>query len=286
MGLYDIIDEMTKRESVKTELGDSRIWGVVVGIVTKNRDPNSTTGGGGSSGDQAMDGRVCVTIPTWDDKANELKWARVVMPSSGSGWGHYFLPEVGDQVLLAFEEGHIEKPYIIGCVPKATDRFLKESVDKDNQFKRIVTKHGTAIVFEDNSQDENGLKDKLTMETAGKKLQICLDNGAETIRIGDKAGEDWLTLYTKEGAGTLTMKLKSKLTLQVGDKIKLTMNGESGAVSLEADSIALTGADRVKLDSDSAVKLAAAQISAQASSSLNLESEGSTKVAGNSVSIG
>lgn len=286
MGLYDIIDEITQRQVTKTETGDNRIWGVTVGLVAKNFDPNSTAAGGSNSGADAMDGRVCVTIPTRDVNANELKWARVAMPSSGSKWGHYFLPEVGDQVLLAFEGGNIEKPYVIGCIPRTSDKFLKDSVDKDNQYKRIVTRHGTSIVFEDNAQDEEGGKDKLTLETAGKRLQILMDNENEKIRIGDKAKEDYLELYTKEGSGTLTVRVKSKITFQVGDKITVTLNGESGAVSVKADSIRLEGGNGVSAKSDSSIKLEAPQIAANASSALKLESAGTAAVSGSTVSVG
>ena len=286
MGLYDIINEITERQVTKTETGDNRIWGVMVGIVAKNYDPNSTQAGGSNSGNDAMDGRVCVVIPTRDDSANELKWARVAMPSGGSKWGHYFLPEVGDQVLLAFEGGNIEKPYVIGCIQKAKDQFLKDSVDKDNQFKRIVTKHGSSIVFEDNSGDESGLKDKITIETAQKRHQILLDNENEKIRIADKAKEDFIEMYTKEGSGTLTIQIKSKITIKVGDKITMTMNGESGAVSIQADTIALEGTNRVTAKSDSAIKLEGAQIDASANSSLKLESSGAAKISGSTVSVG
>ena len=99
MGLFDVIDDITEKQVMKTDTGDNRIFGVVVGQVAKNYDKD-------------MPGRVCVTVPTRDKDANELKWARVAMPSSGSKWGHYFLPEVGDQVLLVFEQGNIEKPYV------------------------------------------------------------------------------------------------------------------------------------------------------------------------------
>jgi len=286
MGLYEIIDEITERQVTKTETGDNRIWGVMVGIVAKNYDPDSSKAGGSSSGVNAMDGRVCVTIPTRNKDANELKWARVAMPSGGSKWGHYFLPEVGDQVLLAFEGGNIEKPYVIGCVPKATDAFLKDSVDKENQFKRIVTRHGTKIVFEDNSTDEKGLKDKLTIETAQQKLQILMDNENEKIRIGDKAKEDFLEMTTTEGSGTLMVQIKSKITLKVGDKITMTLNGESGAVSIQADSISLEGTNRVQLKSDSSIKAEGAQIGVNGSSSLKLESGGMASLAGSTVSVG
>ena len=286
MGLYDMIDAITERQVTKTEMGDNRIFGVVVGVVAKNCDPNSATAGGSSSGADAMDGRVCVTIPTRDAGANELKWARVVMPSSGSKWGHYFLPEVGDQVLLAFEGGNIEKPYVIGCVPKASDKFLKGSVDKDNQFKRIVTRHGTTILFEDNSGDSEGGKDKLTLETAGRQLKILLDNENEKIIIQEKEREDFIEMYTHQGSGTLKVQIKSKIEFKVGDKITMTLNGESGAVSIKAESILLEGSSKVEAKSDSSVKLEAAQVAAEARSALKLESSGSTKLGGSTVSIG
>lgn len=286
MGLYDIIDEITERQVTKTETGDNRIWGVMVGIVAKNYDPNSAAAGGTSSGTDAMDGRVCVTIPTRDKDANELRWARVAMPSGGSKWGHYFLPEVGDQVLLAFEGGNIEKPYVIGCIQKASDQFLKGAVDKDNQFKKIMTRHGSHITFEDNKNDDAGRNDKITIETAQKLLQIKMDNENEKIRIGDKAREDYIEMYTKEGSGTLTIQIKSKITIKVGDTITMTLNGESGAVSIKADSISLEGSNKVLTKSDSAVKIEAAQVAASASSSLKLESSGAAKLTGSTVSVG
>ena len=163
MGLYDILDEITERQITKTETGDNRIWGVMLGIVASNYHKD-------------MAGRICVTIPTRDKDANELQWARLAMPSSGEMWGHYFLPETGDQVLLAFEGGHIEKPYVIGCVPRDSNKFLKDSIDEKNQKKRIVTRHGTVILFEDDSNEEEGKKDKFTISTAGNALQLMIDN--------------------------------------------------------------------------------------------------------------
>ena len=286
MGLYDIIDEITERQVTKTETGDNRIWGVMVGIVAKNYDPNSMAAGGSNSGADAMDGRVCVTIPTRNDQANELKWARVAMPSGGSKWGHYFLPEVGDQVLLAFEGGNIEKPYVIGCIQKTSDKFLKDAVDKDNQFKKIMTRHGSHITFEDNSKDEDGLKDKITVETAQAKHQILMDNENEKIRIGDKKNEDFILMKTTEGSGTLDIKIKSKVTIKVGDNITMTMNGESGTVTIEASSVVLKGSDKVTMESDNTINLKAAQVTAKASSGLNLESDNGAVLKGSTVSVG
>ena len=127
MGLFDIIDQIAESQITKTETGDNRIFGVMVGTVAKNYDKD-------------MPGRVCVTIPVRDKEANVLQWARVAMPSHGKKWGSYFQPEIGDQVLLAFEQGNIEKPYVIGCVAKDTNIFLKSAADSNNQYKKIMIK--------------------------------------------------------------------------------------------------------------------------------------------------
>ena len=74
MGLFDVIDEIAEQQIMKTDTGDNRIFGVMVGVVAKNYDKD-------------MPGRVCVTIPVRDKDANELQWARVAMLSHGKNWG-------------------------------------------------------------------------------------------------------------------------------------------------------------------------------------------------------
>lgn len=273
MALYDIIDEITERQVTKTETGDTRMNGVTIGCVSKNYE-------------QTMPGRICVTIPTRNDTANELQWARVAMPSGGKDWGHYFLPEVGDQVLLAFEGGDIEKPYVIGCIQKDNDGFLTGSVNDKNRTKRIVTKHGSMITFDDSPDDQNGLKDKITIQTAGEAHTILLDNENKKIRIEDKAGEDFIEMKTEEGAGSLTIKIKSKITIEVGDTIKLNLNGESGAVKIEATSLQIEAKDKIGLKSDGMVKIEGGTISQSASSAYKIDSSGAVKIGGTPISIG
>lgn len=187
MALFDIIDDIAGKQVMKTETGDNRVFGVVVGKVVKNYDKD-------------MPGRVCVTVPTRDNEANELKWARVAMLSGGAGWGHYFLPETGDQVLLVFDQGNIEKPYIIGCVYKDGDQNLKKLSDKDNQFKKIVTRNGNTIYFEDNKDEQNvGEKDKIKIVTANKKQMIELDNEKNQITVSDKEGKNFIRIKAESG---------------------------------------------------------------------------------------
>ena len=195
MSLYDIINDISERQVTKTETGDTRIYGVMVGLVVKNYDEN-------------MKGRLCVNIPTRDEGKSELKWARLAMPSSGKKWGHYFMPEIGDQVLLAFEGGNIERPYVIGCIPIDTNSFLTGSVDKNNQIKRIVTKNGSHITFRD-GVDQNGdddpTKDQITVQTANKSHTVMLDNENKKILIKDKDQKNFIEMSTEENSGKMTI---------------------------------------------------------------------------------
>jgi uncharacterized protein involved in type VI secretion and phage assembly len=270
MSLYDIIDEISERSATKTETGDTRVYGVMLGVVAKNYDKD-------------MPGRVCVSVPTRDENRNELKWARQAQPSSGAKWGHYFLPEIGDQVLLAFEGGNIEKPYVIGCVPRDNAKFLSGSVDEKNRIKRIMTKNGNVIAFEDNENDD-GAKDKINIETAGRAHDLLLDNENKLMRLTDKAKENMIEIKTE--SGQMTIKAKSRLTIEVGDKIKFVFNGESGAVKLDAGEFSVQVSNQFKAKSDGMVKMEGAQMSLSASSTFKAESGGMVNISGAPIKIG
>lgn len=272
MALFEVMDEIARRDILKTEAGDTRLWGVVVGLVARNYDKD-------------MPGRICVTIPVRDKDANELKWARLAMPSFGKKWGHYFLPEVGDQVLLAFENGNIDKPYVIGCVPQDNSNFLSGAVDEKNQYKKIVTRYGNEIVFEDNKEGE-GEKDKITIRTAKKDHVISMDNENHKITISDKDGKNSIVICDEENAGNIVMKTEKKLTIQVGDNIKMIMDGESGKVSVSCDTFSVSASNAVKMVGNSNVSVTGSDIKVEGSSSMKVSSSGATSVQGSVIKLG
>lgn len=270
MSLYDVIENIAEKNILKTETGDNRIFGVVVGVVAKNYHKD-------------MPGRLCVSIPVRDKDANELKWARLSMPSSGKSWGHYFLPEVGDQVLLVFEGGNIEKPFIIGSVPKDDNKFLSGSVDENNRTKRIVTRNGSTLLFEDN-KDGEGEKDKITVQTAKKKHTILLDNENKRILIQDEKGDNKIELMTE--SGQMTVAAQSRLTIRVGDSIKISMNGETGGIKIDANEVSVSASKRFKADTDGSLSLHGAQVMINGSSMIKAESSGILKLSGTPVNLG
>lgn len=97
-------------ELLKDQLNDpdlpKRMTGVLVGTVTDNIDPLGL-------------GRVLVRLPDIDS-LDTLSWARVAVPLTGPSGapphGTYFIPQIGCEVLVAFERGDLERPYVVGCL--------------------------------------------------------------------------------------------------------------------------------------------------------------------------
>ena len=274
MDFYDIMDEIAARQTTKSETGDNLIRGVVLGTVAQNYAPQ-------------MPGRICVKIPMRDDEANELRWARVAMPSSGRSWGHYFLPEVGDQVLLAFEHGSIEKPYVIGCVPKDGTKFITDAANAlyaaYNSKKCITTRNGSTIEFIDGA-DASGSMDKIKIETAGGRHVFEMDNQMGKILISDLEGQNRISINTTSGA--MKIDALNQLTIKVGESITLRMNGTSGAVSLDCTKLKITASGSAKLETPGRLSVSGGNIAVDASSVLDASSAGLTSIGGSPVKIG
>ena len=165
-----------------------RVTGVVSGIVTSNTDPDKL-------------GRVKMRLP-WRSDEFETDWARVVAPMAGKDRGTWFLPEVGDEVLVAFDGDDIRYPYVLGALWSKTDAPPEENADGKNAIRLIKTHAGHLLKFDDT---EN--KGVILIQLAdGKRVEINSDG----IQIDDGANK--ITLDAKGGA--VTIEAKATLTLK------------------------------------------------------------------------
>src|SRR5712692_8539379 len=119
---------------------DSNRYGVEVGIVTNVQDPQKL-------------GRIKVQLPRLPD-GPESDWARVAQPAAGAGRGFYWLPEVGDEVLVAFELGQANRPYVLGALWNGKDKPMNGAYADDNTTRMIQTKSGHKIVLCDKSGEK------------------------------------------------------------------------------------------------------------------------------------
>jgi hypothetical protein len=118
--------------------------GVVSARVTAHNDPRQM-------------GRVQIQYD-WQS-SSQTAWARMIAPHAGGDRGFHFLPEIGDEVLVGFENGEPERPYVLGALWNGVDQaprqeFWGEDV-APNDVKRIVTKSGHRIQFSDRQGQES-----------------------------------------------------------------------------------------------------------------------------------
>jgi uncharacterized protein involved in type VI secretion and phage assembly len=205
-----ILDQLTDGNSE-----GSRINGIATGIVTNNQDPDEL-------------GRVKIFFP-WLSEDNETDWARVVTWMAGSGMGGFFLPEVDDEVLVAFEHGDINCPYVIGSLWNGKQKPPETNTDGKNNIRKITSRSGHEIVLND---DDSGKQEKIEIHTnAGHKIVMDDTAGGEKIEIVDKTGSNKMVIDSVQNS----IDIESGMQL----KIKANMVEIEGTASLTLKSSAI-----------------------------------------------
>ena len=136
-----------------------RYPGVVVGIVIRVDDPSG-------------EGRIQVKFP-WLPDTREYPWAPLATPLTGGGRGMFFMPEPEDEVLVAFEHGDFDHPFIVGFLWNGVDR----PPESDPKNRIIVTPGGHTLRFEDGNNAK-----KIVIRSNGG-LEIVLDDEDQSIQL-------------------------------------------------------------------------------------------------------
>lgn len=189
-----------------------RVSGVAVGIVIDNKDPDNS-------------GRVKVKFP-WLGQESESNWAKVAALMGGKGRGTYFLPEVEDEVLVAFEQGDIDHPYVIGGLWSREDKPPTNNSDGKNNVRMIRSRSGHEIVFDD---DHESGREKLVIHTnAGHRLVLDDSTGSEKVELTDKTGQQKIQMDSNQNSiaieSAMTVSIKA-VQIQVEATGVLTLKG-------------------------------------------------------------
>ena len=193
--------------------------------------------------DNKGQGRVKVAFD-WQKNGKTTNWIRVQTPNAGvsgavpknRGW--VFVPEVGDQVMVSYEHGNPDRPYVTGSVFHSGSG---KGGDKDNKVKSIITRSGNAIVFD----DETG-----------------------SIVITDQTGKQLIML---DGTNAITVMAKRSITLTNEAESVIVMDDKS--IGLQADTIALEGRKSVTLLSGNECMVLSSEKSIISSSGTNIKQE-------------
>lgn len=191
MSILDALDINTRNPG--------RINGVAAGIVTNNQDPDCL-------------GRIKIRFP-WLSDNNETDWVRMATLMSGSARGTFFLPEVGDEVLVVFEHGDINHPYAIGSLWNSSARPPETNSDGNNNIRKIRSRSGHEIIFND---DDNAMQEKIEIHTnAGHKILLDDSSGQEKIEITDKTGSNKIIVDSVQNSINIESAMQLKIKSQI-----------------------------------------------------------------------
>lgn len=218
MSIYDLIGGNSDSQ-------EGKLYGVYIAIVTNNNDPDGL-------------GRVKLKFP-WRETDDESLWARIATLMAGNERGSFFLPEVEDEVLVAFGEGDINNPYVLGALWNGKDKPAGENKDGKNNVRKIKSRSGHEIIFNDDSENK---EEKLQILTkSGHSILLDDSSGKEKIEIKDKSGSNLITIDSANNSismeSTTQLKIKSKtIEIEADSMMKLkagaTMTIEGSLVKI------------------------------------------------------
>lgn len=206
-----MIHDQLLRSLLAPSDADGRLHGLTVGIVTNNSDPDGMY-------------RVKVRFP-WLSPDDESHWARVATPMAGKGRGAYFLPEVDDEVLVGFEHGSVEHPFVLGSLWSGKDEPPEHN--------------------DGNTNDNRGFKSR----------------SGHVIRLGDRAGGETIEIIDKTGSNRIVISsTDNKISIEAQGDIAITSS--TGKLTMRAVGVEIQSQTDVKITATTTVDVtASAQVS-------------------------
>ena len=185
---------------------DHRIAGVVTATVSDVNDPEQL-------------GRVELLFP-WLAGDFVLTWARVASMGASNGAGAFWVPAVGDEVLVAFEQGDPRLPYVLGGLYSTDAKPAATTTD----VRSFTTPSGHTVLLDDTDGDE---KIVIVDKTGDNRIVITSsDNGIEISAEGD------VTIESASGRVSITgndveIEAKNSLTLVSDNTLDLEASGDA-----------------------------------------------------------
>jgi uncharacterized protein involved in type VI secretion and phage assembly len=189
-------------------------YGVYPALVTDVKDP-------------AGQGRVRVKLPWSPDGASGYEaWARIATLMAGNDRGSWFIPDVNDEVLVAFAGGDPRLPCVLGALWNGSDA-PPQSMDGAgrNDIKKLRSRNGVTVTLDDTQGQE-----KFIVETPGGQ-KVTLQDGPGQIEVTDSNGN------------TVTLN-SSGVSVQTGSQVQVQASSvtvNAGSVTVNAGMATFSG---------------------------------------------
>jgi type VI secretion system secreted protein VgrG len=222
-------------------------------------------------------GRVCVQF-YWDRKKTASRRVRVAQFWAGSHRGALFLPRIGDEVMIAYEDGDPDRPLVVGSVYNG-DNTVPADLPSKKTHSGILTKSSknssgyNMLLFDDTAGSE-----KIKLRAEKDLMFKALNNeqrdilGSQTENIG---GDETITVGGPTGGGNFTLNAVKTVTINVGpvgspltqivmDTKSITLNigpgGQASQIVMNPTGITLTSPN-ITLSGDATVSVSAPMVS-------------------------
>jgi uncharacterized protein involved in type VI secretion and phage assembly len=146
-------------------------------------------------------------LPLSDGSGSALAWATVITPYADDDQGFQMLPELGSTVVVGFEAGYPDRPYIVGATWNGLAAMPYKPSDANN-LRVLQTRSGTRLEFDDT---DGAVAVRLSVAgTVGRKHRLVLDDGGQNITIESASG----ATITLTAAGGVTIEAASTVEVK------------------------------------------------------------------------
>jgi uncharacterized protein involved in type VI secretion and phage assembly len=236
---------------------DRSLMGLIAGAAGGGASASGGRGGGGGGGGSGSAGKgVAVAVVTDIDDPQKLGrvklmfpwlaegyvsgWARVAAPGNGPDRGTVWTPEVSDEVLVAFEGGDSQHPFVLGGLWNGSDKAPPITVDGGKLERRaFVSRDGNEIYLADKQGDSS-----LGMKTKGDEVVLHLSGTDQKIEGTSK--------------GKIILTATGDIEIKATGKVKLS---GAGGVEISSDAQAkLSGSAGVEVSTSGVAKVSGSQV--------------------------
>lgn len=226
--------------------------------------------------DKEHPGMVKVEYFLGEQGKNVTGWIPVATLYAGKEYGSYFLPEIKDTVVIAFDRGDRNCPIVIGSLWGKVNTLPPNVSQEKNNIKSFTTKGGCTVCFDDT---EN--KSIITIKTP-KKMKVVLEDEKSKITIGDDKGDNSLVIDSKNGA--MTLNAAKKLEIKVNGNVLASFDGTSKAVKVEGGKIDLNASQGLNAKGSN-TQISGSSLAIKGDGSVKIESSGMAQIKGSMVKI-